>query len=79
MTTTTATTPELGQLVQVRSRPWLVNEVKPSSLPGSVMKPVFAGPQHLLTVSSVEDDGLGEELQIVWEVEPGANGKHWSC
>jgi len=34
------------------------------------MRPVFAGPQHLLTLSSVEDDGLGEELQIVWEIEP---------
>ena len=72
MTTTTASPPEHGQLVQVRSRPWVVNDVKPSSLPSSAMKPVFAGPQHLLTLSSVEDDGLGEELQVVWEIEPGA-------
>jgi len=28
--------------------------------------------QNLLTLSSVEDDGLGEELQVVWEIEPGA-------
>ena len=28
--------------------------------------------QHLLTLASVEDDGLGEELQVVWEIEPGA-------
>ena len=34
--------------------------------------PAFAGPEHLLTLSSVEDDGLGEELQVVWEIEPGA-------
>src|SRR6187401_3438657 len=72
MTTTTATTPELGQLVQVRSRPWVVNDVKPSSLPAPAMKPTFDGPQHLLSLSSVEDDGLGEELQVVWEIEPGA-------
>jgi ERCC4-related helicase len=26
----------------------------------------------LVTLSSVEDDGLGEEVQVVWEVEPGA-------
>ena len=64
--------PEQGQLVQVRSRQWVVNEVKPSSLPAAVLKPAFARSQSLLTLSSVEDDGLGEELQVVWEVEPGA-------
>jgi hypothetical protein len=26
----------------------------------------------LLTLSSVEDDGLGEEPQVIWEIEPGA-------
>jgi hypothetical protein len=26
----------------------------------------------LLTLASVEDDGLGEELQVIWEIEPGA-------
>lgn len=25
-----------------------------------------------MTLSSVEDDGLGEELQVIWELEPGA-------
>jgi len=29
--------------------------------------------QHLVSLSSVEDDGLGEELQVVWELEPGAS------
>jgi hypothetical protein len=67
----TTSLPEQGQLVQVRSRPWVVNDVKPSSLPTPAMKlPVSS--QNLLTLSSVEDDGLGEELQIVWEIEPGA-------
>ena len=28
--------------------------------------------QHLITLSSVEDDALGEELQVIWELEPGA-------
>ena len=27
---------------------------------------------HLVTLSSVEDDALGEELQVIWEIEPGA-------
>jgi hypothetical protein len=27
--------------------------------------------QHLISLSSVEDDALGEELQVLWELEPG--------
>jgi len=72
MTIATQNLPEQGQLVQVRSRPWVVNGVKPSTLPIPAMKLPVAVPQNLLTLSSVEDDGLGEELQVVWEIEPGA-------
>ena len=64
--------PEQGQLVHVRSRPWMVTGVKPSSLPTPAMKLPVSSQQNLLTLSSVEDDGLGEELQVVWEIEPGA-------
>ncbi len=64
--------PEQGQLVHVRSRPWVVTVVKPSSLPTPAMKLPVSSQQNLLTLSSVEDDGLGEELQVVWEIEPGA-------
>jgi hypothetical protein len=63
MTTTAA--PEQGQLVQVRSRPWVVNEVKPSTLPAPALELPLVQRQHLLTLSSVEDDGLGEEVQVV--------------
>lgn len=69
---TTTSPPEQGQLVQVRSRPWVVNVVKPSNLPTPAMQSPVGGTQNLLTLSSVEDDGLGEELQVVWEIEPGA-------
>ena len=68
----TSAVPEQGQLVQVRSRPWVVNEVKPSSLPTPAMELPLARRQNLLTLLSIEDDGLGEELQVVWEIEPGA-------
>jgi hypothetical protein len=64
--------PEQGQLVSIRSRKWIVNDVHPSTLPTVALKPDFTGPQHLLPLSSVEDDGLGEELQVIWEIEPGA-------
>lgn len=29
--------------------------------------------ERLVSLASVEDDGLGEELQVVWELDPGAN------
>jgi SNF2 family DNA or RNA helicase len=67
-----ASPPEQGHLVSVRSRQWIVNDVRPSTLPPPALKPTFHGPQHLLTLASVEDDGLGEELQVIWEIEPGA-------
>ena len=70
--TATLNGPEQGQLVQVCSRQWVVNEVKPSSLPAVALTSKFASPQNLLMLSLVEDDGLGEELQVVWEIEPGA-------
>lgn len=69
---TTTSPPEQGQLVQVRARPWVVNSVKPSSLPSPAMKLPVGSLQTLITLASVEDDGLGEELQVVWEIEPGA-------
>src|SRR5262249_6796679 len=72
MVATANSPPEQGQLVSVRSRQWIVNDVRPSPLPGLALKPTFSGPQHLLTLASVEDDGLGEELQVIWEIEPGA-------
>jgi hypothetical protein len=64
--------PEQGQLVSVRSRRWFVNDVRPSTLPPPALKPSFSGPQHSLTLSSVEDDGLGEELQVVWGIKQEA-------
>ncbi len=27
--------------------------------------------QNMVMLSSVEDDALGEELQVIWELEPG--------
>jgi hypothetical protein len=64
--------PEQGQLVSVRSRQWVANDVRPGTLPPPALKPAFSGRQHLLTLSPVEDDGLGEEPQVSCEIEPGA-------
>ncbi len=60
------TVPEPGQLVEVRRRQWVVAEAPSgSSLPGGQ-------PQHLVTLASLDEDALGEELQVIWELEPGA-------
>ena len=73
MTTTTISPhPEQGQMVSVRSRNWMVTDVSASTLPPERLQSGLEAPQHLLTLSSVEDDGLGEELQVIWEIEPGA-------
>src|ERR1039457_1215074 len=60
--------PEIGQLVVVRKRPFVVSEIVPSA---AGIGPNGTGTSHLIKLSSVEDDGLGEELQVIWEIEPG--------
>lgn len=64
--------PEQGQLVNVRQRQWIVGEVVRGLLTEGSLQSLKGDTQHLVTLSSVEDDGLGEELQVIWELEPGA-------
>lgn len=59
--------PEPGQLVEVRRRPWVVADVDAARLSSEL--PV---PQHCVTLSSIDEDGVGEELEVIWEIEPGA-------
>lgn len=66
--------PEQGQLVEVRQRQYVVSEVRPSTLPTAPLSPgsLPPAPQHLIGLTSIEDDALGEELQVIWELETGA-------
>jgi len=64
--------PEEGQLVEVRRRRYVVTGVAESSAPPDPLAPGNGQGHHLVTLSSVEDDGQGEELQVIWELEPGA-------
>src|SRR5688572_21654974 len=61
--------PEQGQLVDVRNRRFVVTEVRRSAI---INPDPLAKPQHLVSLSSVDDEGLGEELNVIWEIEPGA-------
>ena len=70
--------PEEGHVVLVRGRPWAVKEVAGGSAAGGGPLDAHpgasdsAGSQHVISLSSLADDSLGEELRIVWELEPGA-------
>ena len=60
--------PERGQLVEVRRRQWVVDDVG-----ASAFRELFASPrQGLISLVSVDEDSLGEELQVIWQLEPGA-------
>jgi len=65
-------TPEQGQLVSVRNRRWSVIEVRPSKLPAPSHAPADWVPQNVVALTSMDDDAFGEELEVVWEIEPGA-------
>ncbi len=65
--------PEPGQLVMVRQRHFVVINVQKSNLPADAFLSSSQTPQHVVSLSSVEDDALGEELRVIWELEPGAH------
>lgn len=60
--------PEPGQLVEVRRRQWVVADVHASSPAGELSRP-----QHCLVLSSIDEDSLGEQIEVIWEIEPGAH------
>jgi len=64
--------PEPGQIVQVRNLRFVVADVSRGTLPTGPLAEGLNHAQHLVSLTSIEDDALGEELQVVWELEPGA-------
>lgn len=65
---TYASAPEPGQLAEVRRRQWVVSDVQ-----GSYDTETHRSGQNYVTLSSIDEDALGEELEVVWEIEPGAH------
>ena len=59
--------PEPGQLVDVRRRQWIVADVDAQAVAEGKPK------RHLTRLSSIDEDALGEEVEVVWEIEPGAH------
>ena len=62
---------EVGSLVQVRGQRWVVSEVSESSLPVDELAVTVPPGRTLVTLTSVSEDDIGEELSVIWEVEPG--------
>jgi superfamily II DNA/RNA helicase len=58
--------PEQGQLVRVRRRPYVVTDVRPSTLTYAER------PVTVVSLAAVDDDSLGEALDVIWETEIGA-------
>lgn len=57
--------PEAGQLVEVRRRQWIVGEVEGGAFDSE-------GKNHLVTLTAVDEDSFGEQITVVWQLEPGA-------
>jgi len=55
--------PEQGQLVKVRGRHFLVQDVSPGSAEPSLP------PMHRVRLEALDDDQLGESLDVIWEHE----------
>ena len=53
--------PEVGELVQVRSRRWIVEEVVESPTNGA---------SALVRLACVDDDNQGQALEVFWDYEP---------
>jgi hypothetical protein len=61
---------DVGQLVRVRGQQWVVSDVSVGTLPTDELAAVTLPGRTLVTLTSVSEDDLGEELSVVSEVEP---------
>lgn len=63
--------PEPGQVVEVRGSTWAVANVQPQGLPRSPADEATAALSHVVELQSLDEDRLGEQLSVVWELEVG--------
>lgn len=64
------TAPDIGQLVRVRGQQWVASRRSDSRQPRDELAVEVPG-RTLVTLTSVSDDDLGDELTVAWEIEPG--------
>ncbi|MFG1928751.1 DISARM system SNF2-like helicase DrmD [Cryptosporangium sp. NPDC048952] len=63
--------PGPGQVVEVRGSTWAVSRVDEQGLPRSPADETIAALNHTVTLQALDEDRLGEELTVVWELEVG--------
>lgn len=63
--------PEPGQVVEVRGSTWAVANVQAQGLPRSPADEDTAHLSHVVDLQSLDEDRLGEQLSVVWELEVG--------
>ena len=63
--------PEAGQVVEVRGSTWAVANVQAQGLPRSPADEATAQLSHVVDLQSLDEDRLGEQLSVVWELEVG--------
>ena len=63
--------PEAGQVVEVRGSVWAVANVQPQGLPRSPADESTSKLSHIVELQSLDEDRLGEQLSVVWELEVG--------
>ena len=61
MQSATSATIEQGSFVELRGRPWLVENIKGDT-----------NDRQTLNLSCISDDAQGERLEILWNLEIGA-------
>lgn len=66
-----AAVPEVGEIVTVRGANWAVVDVQQQGLGRSTADDAAAQLQHAVTLQSLQEDRLGHELRVVWELEQG--------
>jgi superfamily II DNA/RNA helicase len=69
--TATSTLPEPGQVVEVRGSSWAVANVQAQGLPRSPADEASAHLNHIVDLQSLDEDRLGEQLSVIWELEVG--------
>ncbi|BBZ40279.1 DISARM system SNF2-like helicase DrmD [Mycobacterium conspicuum] len=63
--------PEPGQVVEVRGSTWAVANVQAQGLPRSPADEAAAQLNHVVDLQSLDEDRLGEQLSVIWELEVG--------
>ena len=68
----TSQLPSEGQVVLLRGEYWAVTEIKNQGLPRSSADETNQL-QHMVSLSSLAEERLGHEIEVIWEIEVGSS------